>query len=113
MTVLFNCADRFDVLEVEWVPLDVLKLAIVFEVHPTSVTFCDIDRLFRHVLEIQDAGFNHLLGLEHVLLSGCGVWVGSMTIELCDQIQLILIDWFLPSGCLGQFLVGLEHMLKH
>ena len=68
--VLLDCAYGFDILEIEGVTLDVLKLAVVLEVHPTRVTLSHVDRLLRHMLQVQDARFNDLLGLEHMLLCG-------------------------------------------
>ena len=52
LIVFLNCADSLDILEVEWIPLNVLKLSIILEIHPTCVTFGNIYRLLRHVLQV-------------------------------------------------------------
>ena len=62
--VLLHGADCFNIGEVERIALDVLELAVVFEVHPWGVTLGDVDCLFWHVLEVDDARFDDLLGLD-------------------------------------------------
>ena len=59
-------------MEVEWVPLNVLELSIILEIHPTCVRLGHVDRFFGHVLQVDDAWLHDLLGLEHVLLVVCG-----------------------------------------
>lgn len=43
--ILLERADSLDVLEVEWVALDVLELPIVLEVHPGGVRLGHVDGL--------------------------------------------------------------------
>ena len=116
LVVLFNCADGFDVLEIERVPLDVLEVAIFHEIHPTCVTLRHVNRLLRHMLQVQDARFNDLLGLQYVLLScGCRIGVGlsGASVQLSDQVSRVFLNEFLACRGLGQLLICLEHLLEH
>ena len=75
--VLLKCTDRLHVLKVEGIALDVLELAVVFEVHPGGMALRDVDCFLRHVFEIKDAWlYDLLLGLHQVmLLVICRCWV--------------------------------------
>jgi len=112
--VLLHGGDGLDVLKVEGVPLDILKLPVVLKVHPGGMTLRHVDRLLRHVLQVDDARLNHCLSLEQVL-GGAIAWVVAVArvmVIMCDQLHVVFIDWLLASGGLGQLLIGLEHLLK-
>lgn len=116
---LFQRADGLDVLEVERVAPDVLELAAVLEVHPTRVALRHIDRLFRHVAQIQDARLDNLLRLEHLLLRGllvvrAALILSTIAIQLDHHAAvLVVLDRLLARRGLGKFLVGLEHLLEN
>lgn len=74
-----------------------MELAVVLKVHPGGVTFGDVDRLLRHVLKVEDAWLHDLLGLDKMLGSVVTSWTvrTSPSCQLCDLLDLVLVDWFL------------------
>jgi hypothetical protein len=54
--VLIQRANRFDIIECEGNFTDVSELGVIFEVHPWGVGLCDIQSLYRHMLQIQNLG---------------------------------------------------------
>lgn len=89
-----------------------MKLAVVLKVHPRGVTFGHVDRLLRHVLQVDDARLHHLLGLNQVL-GGVVAWsVKTPRGQLSDLLNLVLVNWSLARCRLLQSLVGLEHLLE-
>ena len=112
MPVLLDGGDGLDVLKVKRIPFDILKLSIVFEVHPGSMALCHINRLLRHVLQVNNAWLDNLLGLKEVQVSVI-TWIADVAYRiLCDQLRLVFIKLLLASGGLSKLLIGLEHLLE-